>query len=165
MKLTDIIKGTEYDLSLFSDKHIAELENRIVERKTNGGSKYYLTCLVRKKEIKLTPEEVVRQLYLLVLIEDYRYSTSRMELEYEVTFGREKKRADIVIFDKQDTTAPFIIVEVKKPKLKDGKEQLKSYCNATGAPIGVWSNGKSISYYHRKDPNYFEDLSSIPRAD
>lgn len=165
MKLTDIIKGTEYDLSLFSDKHIAELENRIVERKTNGGGKYYLTCLVRKKEIKLTPEEVVRQLYLLVLIEDYGYSTSKMELEYEVTFGREKKRADIVIFDKQDTTAPFIIVEVKKPKLKDGKEQLKSYCNATGAPIGVWSNGKSISYYHRKDPNYFEDLSSIPRAD
>ena len=116
-----------------------------------GGGKYCLTCLVRKKEIKLTPEEVVRQLYLLVLIEDYGYSTSRMELEYEVTFGREKKRADIVIFDKQDTTAPFIIVEVKKPKLKDGKEQLKSYCNATGAPIGVWSNGKSISYYHRKD--------------
>ena len=37
MKLTDIIKGTEYDLSLFSDKHIAELENCIVERKTNGG--------------------------------------------------------------------------------------------------------------------------------
>ena len=108
---------------------------------------------------------MVRQLYLLVLIEDYGYSTSKMELEYEVTFGREKKRADIVIFDKQDTTAPFIIVEVKKPKLKDGKEQLKSYCNATGAPIGVWSNGKSISYYHRKDPNYFEDLSSIPRAD
>lgn len=37
MKLTDIIKGTEYELSLFSDKHIAELESRIVERKTNGG--------------------------------------------------------------------------------------------------------------------------------
>jgi type I restriction-modification system DNA methylase subunit len=28
---------------------------------------------------------------------------------------------------------------MKKPKLKDGKEQLKSYCNATGAPIGVWT--------------------------
>ena len=82
-----------------------------------------------------------------------------MELEYEVTFGREKKRADIVIFDKQQTTSPYIIVELKKPKLKDGKEQLKSYCNATGAPIGVWSNGRQISYYHRKDPNYFEDLS------
>ena len=48
---------------------------------------------------------------------------------------------------------------------KDGKEQLKSYCNATGAPIGIWSNGDSISYYHRKDPNYFEDIPNIPRAD
>src|SRR5690606_41516816 len=40
----------------------------------------------------------------------------------------------------------------------------KSYCNATGAPIGVWSNGESISYYHRKDPNYFEDISELPSA-
>lgn len=165
MKLTDIIKGTEYELSLFTEAQIAELENRVAERKTKKGTEYYLTCTVRKKDIKATPEEVVRQLYLLVLIEDLGYPVSRMELEYEVTFGREKKRADIVIFDKQQTTSPYIIVELKKPKLKDGKEQLKSYCNATGAPIGVWSNGRQISYYHRKDPNYFEDLSGIPRAD
>ena len=87
-----------------------------------------------------------------------------MELEYAVSFGREKKRADIVIFDKQKTTSPYIMVELKKPKLKDGKEQLKSYCNATGAPIGIWTNGNSISFYHRKDPNYFEDISGIPNA-
>jgi type I restriction enzyme M protein len=87
-----------------------------------------------------------------------------MELEYAVSFGREKKRADIVIFDKQQTTSPYIMVELKKPKLKDGKEQLKSYCNATGAPIGIWSNGESVSFYHRKDPNYFEDIPAIPKA-
>lgn len=165
MKLTDIIKGTEYELSLFSENQISELEGRVTERTTKKGVDYYLTCLVRKKEIKLTPEEVVRQLYLLVLTQDLGYPVSRIELEYEVTFGREKKRADIVVFDKQQTTSPYIIVELKKPKLKDGKEQLKSYCNATGAPIGVWSNGRQISYYHRKDPNYFEDLSMLPRAD
>lgn len=165
MKITDIIKGSEYDLSLFSEDKILKLENRLVERKTKKGLDMYFTCLVRKKEIKVTPEEIVRQLYLLVLTEDLGYPVSRMELEYEVTFGREKKRADIVVFDKQQVTSPFIIVELKKPKFKDGKEQLKSYCNATGAPIGVWSNGRSISYYHRKDPNYFEDLSGIPRAD
>lgn len=165
MKLTDIIKGTEYDLSLFTEAQVTELESRIAERETKKGTEYYFTCAVRRKNIKVTPEEVVRQLYLLVLTSDLGYPVSRMELEYEVTFGREKKRADIVIFDKQQTTSPYIIVEVKKPKLKDGKEQLKSYCNATGAPIGVWSNGRQISYYHRKDPNYFEDLSGIPRAD
>lgn len=165
MKLTDIIKGSDYDLSLFSENKISELENRVVERITKKGTEFYITCLVRKKEIKLTPEEIVRQLYLLVLMQEMGYPISRITLEYEVTFGREKKRADIVIFDKQQITSPYVIVELKKPKLKDGKEQLKSYCNATGAPIGVWSNGRSISYYHRKDPNYFEDLSCIPHAD
>ena len=165
MKLIDITKGSEHDLSLFSDEKIATLESRITIKEGKEAAISYLSCLVRKQEIKLTPEEVVRQLYLLVLTEDFGYPLSRIKLEYEVTFGREKKRADIVIFDKQQTDSPYIIIEVKKPKLKDGKEQLKSYCNATGAPIGVWSNGKSISYYHRKDPNYFEDISNIPRAD
>jgi type I restriction enzyme M protein len=97
-----------------------------------------------------------------VLVEDFGYSTEFMELEYAVSFGREKKRADLVIFNKNLPTVPYIMVEVKKPKLKDGKEQLKSYCNATGAPIGIWTNGDSISYYHRKDPNYFEDILEEP---
>ncbi len=100
----------------------------------------------------------------MVLVDDLGYSASRMEMEYGVTFGREKKRADICIFDAVRTTDPYIIIEVKKPKLKDGKEQLRSYCNATGAPMGVWSNGEQISFYHRKDPNYFEDIPAIPSA-
>ena len=123
-----------------------------------------LKCLVRRKDIQLTPEEAVRQLYLMVLNEEYGYPFERMEIEYSVSFGREKKRADIVIFDKKDTRAIYIMVELKKPKLKDGKEQLKSYCNATGAPIGIWSNGDSISFYNRKDPNYFEDLSAHSKS-
>jgi type I restriction enzyme M protein len=93
----------------------------------------------------------------MVLRDDLGYPVKRMQLEYEVTFLREKKRADICVFDKDRTEAPYILVELKKPKLKDGKEQLKSYRHATGAPMGVWTNGEQISYYHRKDPNYFED--------
>ncbi|HDL5503146.1 TPA: N-6 DNA methylase, partial [Mannheimia haemolytica] len=117
-----------------------------------------------KKDIKLTPEEAVRQLYLMNLHYEYDYPFERMELEYSVVFGREKKRADIVIFDRDNPNAVYIMVELKKPKLKDGKEQLKSYCNATGAPIGVWTNGESISYYNRRDPNYFKDIPDIPNA-
>ena len=30
--------------------------------------------------------------------------------------------------------------------------------------MGVWTNGQSISHYHRKDPNYFEDIPTIPHA-
>lgn len=110
----------------------------------------------------LKPEEIIRQLYIDKLNKQYGYPLNRMAVEYIVSFGREKKKADIVIFDKDRKTTPYIIVELKKPKLKDGKEQLKSYCNATGAPIGVWTNGEQISYYNRKDPNYFEDIPNIP---
>ena len=46
MKLTDIIKGSEYDLSLFTEAQISELESRIVERQTKKGTEYYITCTV-----------------------------------------------------------------------------------------------------------------------
>jgi type I restriction enzyme M protein len=160
--LQELLKDSPYKLTQFDPEKIKTLEGRIGT--VSGKSGVYVTCLVRGKPIKLTPEEAVRQLYILVLTEDYSYPTSRMQVEYEVNFGREKKRADICIFDKDRPTVPYILVELKKPKLKDGKEQLKSYCNATGAPMGVWTNGESISKYHRKDPNYFEDISDIPNV-
>jgi len=164
MTLTQILRDTAYKLTQFSKEKIERLERNIVIREVRDKATPHVTCLVRNKEIRLTPEEAVRQLYLMVLIDDLGYPATRMELEYGVTFGREKKRADICIFDKANLTVPYILVELKKPKLKDGKEQLKSYCNATGAPMGVWSNGEQISFYHRKDPNYFEDIPEIPKA-
>lgn len=165
MTLADILRNSNYKLSQFSTEKIKKLEESILLKQDKKGTDIpYVLCLVRKKEVRLTPEEIVRQLYIMVLHEDYGYPVERMELEFIVTFGREKKRADIVIFDKIDSRAVYIIVELKKPKLKDGKEQLHSYCNATGAPIGIWSNGDSISFYHRRDPNYFGDLPIIPAA-
>lgn len=162
--LGELLRDSAYKLTQFSEAKIQALESSISNKEIRGKLTPHVTCLVRNKEIRLTPEEAVRQLYLMVLMQDLGYPTSRMELEYGVTFGREKKRADICIFDKANPTVPYILIELKKPKLKDGKEQLKSYCNATGAPMGIWSNGDSISYYHRKDPNYFEDIPEIPKA-
>ncbi len=164
IKLSDLLRDSAYKLTQFKPAQIQALETSITMKDTGKNLTPYVTCLVRGKPIKLTPEEAVRQLYVMVLKDDMGYPVNRMELEYGVVFGREKKRADICIFDAANTTAPYILVELKKPKLKDGKEQLKSYCNATGAPMGVWSNGDSISFYHRKDPNYFEDIPSIPSA-
>ena len=164
MKLAELLKDSAYKLTQFTQAQIETLEAAITTKVTEKAITPYVVCLVRNKSIRLTAEEAVRQLYVLVLRDVLGYPVSRMELEYGVTFGREKKRADICIFDKDKPTTPYILVEVKKPKLKDGKEQLKSYCNATGAPMGVWSNGESISFYHRKDPNYFEDIPSIPSA-
>jgi type I restriction enzyme M protein len=167
MLLNQILRDSNsaYKLTQFDSKYWAILESQIITTQDKKGKDIYkVKCLVRQKEIVLTPEEIVRQLYLLVLTQEYAYPTDRIELEYSVSFGTEKKRADIVIKDKDRPDIPFIIVELKKPKLKEGKEQLKSYCNATGAPMGVWTNGEQISFYHRKDPNYFEDIPNIPNA-
>tara|TARA_Y100000310_G_scaffold334999_1_gene416002 strand:- start:3343 stop:4023 length:681 start_codon:yes stop_codon:yes gene_type:complete len=164
MTLAQILRDSSYKLTQFSHSQIDRLEQSIIVKESKGKKIPYVTCLVRKTQIQLKPEEAVRQLFLMKLNDEYGYSFERMELEYVVSFGREKKRADIVIFDKMDSQAVYIMVELKKPKLKDGKEQLKSYCNATGAPIGVWSNGESISYYNRRDPNYFKDIPNIPKS-
>jgi type I restriction enzyme M protein len=162
--LEALLKDSAYKLGQFTPAHINALQSAITVKDAGKKPTPYVNCLVRGKPIKLTPEEAIRQLYVMFLRDDLGYSVSRMQLEYEVTFGREKKRADICVFDKDRTDSPYILVEVKKPKLKDGKDQLKSYCHATGAPMGVWTNGDQISYYHRKDPNYFEDIPGIPSA-
>ncbi len=151
-----------FRLVLFSHSEMEALYRRIHQKKYRGKDTIFVSCIVREKDVRLTPEESVRQIYAERLINQYGYPRNRLACEYLVNFGREKKKADIVIFDRDQTDVPYIIVELKKPKLKDGKAQLRSYCNATGAPIGVWTNGEQISHYHRKDPNYFEDISDIP---
>jgi len=161
-KLFNIVKD---DLSLFLTPELQKLEAQITTKTSEktGKQTHYINCIVREKEIMLKPEEVVRQLYAQKLINEYGYAKNQLQFEFAVNFGREKKSADIVIFQK-NKTEPYIIVELKKAKLKDGKDQLKSYTNATGAPMAVWTNGTQISYYHRKDPNYFEAITDIPKA-
>lgn len=164
MDLNTLFNNTSYDDTLFSEDAITFIETAVFMKSVKGVEVPYINCLVRNKEIKLTPEEAVRQLYIYKLIHDYHYPVNRIQLETPIHFGREIKRADITIMNKDHLTVPYIIVELKKPKLTDGKEQLKSYCNATGAPIGVWTNGEQISCYNRKDPNFFEMISDIPKA-
>ena len=162
--IQSILKDSNYHLDLFLDDEIASLRKKVSIKTTRSKETAFVTCIVRDKEIQLKPEEIVRQLYAARLIKEYGYPKKRLVFEYPVNFGKEKKKADIVIFDKDRLDAAYVIVELKKPKLKDGKNQLRSYCNATGAPIGVWTNGEKISHYHRKDPNYFEDITDVPKA-
>ena len=159
-----ILKDSNYHLDLFDAAEIQALRSEILISTVRGKKAPFIQCPIRRKPVQLKPEELIRQLYTAQLLKRYHYPQERIRFEYPVNFGREKKRADIVILDKDRPDTPYIIVEVKKPKLEDGKGQLRSYCHATGAPIAVWTNGQKISHYHRKDPNYFEDLTDIPNV-
>ena len=160
-----ILKDSNYHLDLFKDNEVEDVRKKIFIKTERGKETPHIKCVVRDKDVQLKPEELIRQLYAARLLNRYQYPPNRVLFEHLVNFGREKRRADIVILDKDRPDTPFIIVEVKKPKLLDGKSQLRSYCNATGAPIGVWTNGQQISRYHRKDPNYFEEITDIPNSD
>lgn len=151
---------------LFSEEEARALDARVVMRENRGKQVPYVTCLVRDKEVQLKSEERTRQLWLARLIDKLGYARSRIAIEYPITFGRDSsKRADIVVFDADRPTVPYIIVEVKQPKYKDGKEQLRSYAHATGAPLAVWSDGILAEVWHRKNPNYFMPIHELPRAD
>ena len=159
------IRNESSEFVLFSEEENRRLDERSFEKDMKGKPTTYITCLVRNKAVQLKPEERIRQLWLSRLIDQYGYPVSRLAVEYPITFGRDtSKRADIVVFDADRPTVPYIIIEVKQPKLRDGKEQLRSYAHATGAPLAMWSDGLLIEVWHRKNPNYFVPIHHLPRA-
>lgn len=166
--MTAVMTKTKSDFSefvLFSAKENQELDARSFRRDIRGKPATYVNCLKRNIEVQLKPEEHTRQLWLDRLINQYGYPPSRIAVEYPITFGRDSsKRADIVIFDADRPMVPYVIIEVKQGKLRDGKEQLRSYTHATGAPLAVWSNGILAEVWHRKNPNYFVPIHHLPRA-
>lgn len=76
--LADLLKDSAYRLDQFKPEHVAALEAGITPKEAGKAAAPYVTCLVRGKPIKLTPEEVVRQLYLPVLHFDLGYLRSRL---------------------------------------------------------------------------------------
>jgi len=72
-------------------------------------------CLSRKKWLVLTPEEWVRQNFLLYLIEVLKYPISLIAVEKQIYVGEVKKRFDIVVFD--NCALPIILIECKEMEI------------------------------------------------
>jgi type I restriction enzyme M protein len=139
MKLADILKDSSYKLSQFTPAEVEQLEQTITLKKTKNGEAPYTICLVRKKEIKLTPEEAIRQLYLRVLSDRLHYPLSRIQVEYGVNFGREVKRADIAVMDKDRLNTVYILLEVKNPSSRKEKH---NYVPIVTAQVRRWLSGR-----------------------
>ena len=165
MTLAEILADSKtFSLDLFPPGTVANVEKRFEPTSEKTG-KPAIRCLVRNKYVPAKPEEIVRQLWLEHLIRFYKYDVRRLAVEYPITFGRDtSKRADIVIFDADRPTVLYTIIEIKSPSAKDGKDQLKSYTHATGAPLALWSNGVNPVVWHRKNPNYFVEIPDLPTA-
>jgi type I restriction enzyme M protein len=162
--LLDTVFGdpaVQHGLRLFGDKQIEALP--LYQRE----GKVFVTCHATGKERVAKPEEVVRQLTLYWLVEDLGYPLTRISIEVPVKMGSTyaSKAADIVVYTDEKKLTPHIILEVKKPKRKDGLDQLHSYMNATGVYFGAWLNGHDAIFQLRLEPNLFEGLVRLPSLD
>jgi type I restriction enzyme M protein len=160
LSIDDIFRDPKvsHRLNIFPPEHVANLNAQLFDKR----GKPYLKCYASGKERPAKPEEIVRQLWIRRLSEHYGYPLSQINVEVPITFGRDtSKSADIVVSDADRPTVAYVIVEVKKPTAKDGKDQLKSYTHATGAPLALWSDGTQAIAWHRKNPNYFVEVPDL----
>lgn len=130
---------------------------------------------IRKIWLIKTPEEIVRQNYLLTLVNEYGYSLEQIGEELIITGrGSGKARADLVVWktieDKEKKRSPLIIIECKSDNVTITKEdysQGENYAKITNAPFFVTHNSQETKYWRvKKDrmPGYTEEIEDMPKA-
>ena len=119
---------------------------------------------LRRKFVKLTPEEWVRQNFVQYLINGGKYPPGLIGTEVMFRFNKLKRRVDILIHDRKGK--PVLIVECKAPEVKiDDKifDQIVCYNMGFKVPYIVVTNG--IDHYACKidhNENKYEFLLVIP---
>ena len=97
---------------------------------------------VRQKWVVLTPEEHVRQVFILYLLNVKGFPLSHLSVEHAVTVNGMTQRYDLVVFD--DELQPYMVVECKAPHVKLTQqvvEQAGRYNAVLRAPIVCVTNG------------------------
>tara|TARA_R110001599_G_scaffold24353_1_gene87905 strand:+ start:4938 stop:7271 length:2334 start_codon:yes stop_codon:yes gene_type:complete len=146
----------------------------VLEIKKNG-NKIFAPLL--GKELICTPEEEVRQEYIVHLVEKYGFSLDQMAQEVKVNNskrGQGKARADIVIWksqeDRNTDNSPVIVIECKAEQITIHEEdyyQGYNYASWAGADFFVTTNLKDTKFFRvvkGKMPKKLEEVVEIPNA-
>ena len=123
--------------------------------------------VVPDKEYQLTdPEEQVRARYYVELIERYQYPENRIYLEESVPRRTPSDFADIVIYQDDAKTEPYIVIECKKDDISELEfeqaiEQAFGNCNSlSGYYTGVVA-GNTRRFFNAKDFGSMERIRNI----
>jgi type I site-specific restriction endonuclease len=109
---------------------------------TEKNERRFVTCLLRKKRVVLTPEEWVRQHLIHYLVAYKSLVQGRLVLEVSLKVNSLSKRADIVYYD--ETLQPQLVVECKAPEVKLTSEtvfQIATYNSQLNSKFLLISNG------------------------
>jgi hypothetical protein len=129
--------------------------------------KYYIFDIVRKKYVRLTPEEWTRQHLIHYLTQELFYPKGLIRVEKQIQGHYLMNRPDIVIYDKNGN--PFLIAECKAPHIPISNKayiQLARYNRNLKAQLLVISNGKEYGCWRLDYQQlHAETLDTIPAFD
>ncbi|MCR5130801.1 MAG: type I restriction enzyme HsdR N-terminal domain-containing protein [Prevotella sp.] len=131
-----------------------------------GGTKERPTIfdILRRRYVKLTPEEWVRQHFVHFLINEKGYPQTLLANEVKLQMGDKSMRADSVLYDRE--LHPRLIVEYKAPTIEITQrvfEQISAYNLLLHVDFLIVSNG--MQHYCCRmnyEQNTYEFLTEIP---
>ncbi|MBC8146485.1 MAG: type I restriction enzyme HsdR N-terminal domain-containing protein [Bacteroidetes bacterium] len=138
-------------------------------RKENGRNEIF--DLIRKKFVSLTPEEWVRQNFLMFLIKKKGYPESLITVEKSLMLNSLLKRTDLVIYS--NTGLPKLIVECKATSIKITQksfDQIARYNMTLKVDYLIVTNGlthficqidyKKKTYYFLKEVPFYDEIKN-----
>lgn len=129
--------------------------------KTSGQSKQIFDKL-RSKYVALTPEEWVRQNFILFLIEEKKYPAGLFSVERGIKLNQMSKRTDLVIYDRE--RKPWMLVEFKSydvPVTQEVFYQAARYNMVHNVPFMVVTNGME-HFCCKMTAESFEFMDDLP---
>ncbi len=120
---------------------------------------------LRKKYVRLTPEEEVRQNVIAWLAQEWQVPLPLMSSEWAFTFNGMQYRADVLVFDR--SLQPLMLVECKAPDIPIDRtvvDQVIRYNLSLKVKYILITNGKS-SYLCVRNPDteQYQFLDKIPK--
>lgn len=113
-------------------------------------SKQYVFCEWRRKFVRLTPEEYVRQRFLWRLVEEFAYPKELIAVEVAL----QNKRADAIVYDRQ--MQPLMIIEFKADTVaitQKTLDQATNYNRQVQVPYLILHNGMCSVIAHITQQN------------
>lgn len=117
---------------------------------------------LRRRWVTLTPEEWVRQHFLLYLTKVAQYPSSLIAVEKEIRVGEMRKRFDILVYDRSHQ--PWMMIECKAASVnleQSVLEQLLRYHIAVPVPYLIITNGHFSRGFGKRDNSLYE-LEELP---
>ena len=119
---------------------------------------------IRKKWLVVTPEELVRQLLLIYLMEEKDFPKNKINVEKQILVNNKYKRFDILVYSKQ--TQPILLVECKAPNIPIDEmvlDQIARYNMVLKVNFLIMTNGiDTLCCQVDYEKETFEILNEIP---